>query len=122
MPYTLNLRNQKAVLWLWDGTSVDDYGKAKPAVAIEISVRWEEVNKEVTDSEGLTIGIASQVVVDRDIPIGSLLWLGAIADIASPPVNIRQVVMVNKAQNFNGREIRRTVLLKKYSDSLPTLV
>ena len=112
--------NQKAVYWA-KNSKPDDFGEVTVDAGIEIKVRWEVGNQEVADPQGRTIGIESLVVVDRDISVGSILWLGTIADIANPPVDLRQVVIFNSIPDDKGRNFRRTVGVIRYSNSLPAL-
>ncbi len=113
-------RFQKAVLWVFAG--YDGHGDVTVSAATEIDVRWEERRREVLDANGNSIAIDATVVVGQEIAVGSVLWLGALADVASPPVNLKQVVVYDSIPDVKGQEFRRTVGLVKYSDSLPTIV
>jgi len=99
----------------------DDEGQVTINAAVELDVRWEEGRKETLDPKGNVIAIDATVVVDRDIVVGSIMWEGALADVASPPVDLYQVVTRSKVPNVKGRKFRRTVGLMRYSDSLPTI-
>ncbi len=116
-------RKQKAVLWAATAaTGFGDYGGHKVSDPIEIKVRWEERKRESVDANGNTIAVDATVVVDRVIGVGSIVWLGKKVDVASPPVNLKQVVAYQEVPDVKGRKIRRTVLLTRYSDELPTIV
>lgn len=116
-------REQTALYWAVNG--FDNYGNPKVDSRVELSVRWEEVDTETLDALGNTVRVDASVVVDRDIAPGSVMWLGAIADIAgtaeSPGVDLRTVVSFKKTPDIKGREFRRVVLLGRLSDTLPTL-
>lgn len=112
-------RHQKAVLWAANG--FDNYGEPKVHGPVEIAVRWEEEGQEALDAQGNNIAIDASVVVDREIPVGSIMWLGRLRDVADPPVNLNQVVSFNKIPDVKGRTFRRTALLIRYSDALPSL-
>ncbi len=118
---TTRQRRQKATLWTKNGD--DDYGGAKVNAKVEIKVRWEEKRSEAVDKDGNTIAIDATVVVDQEIAVGSIMWLGALADVADPPVNLKEVVVYNETPDLKSRGIpRRTVGLVKYSNQLPSLV
>ncbi|MHC4686853.1 MAG: hypothetical protein ACYTEW_21465 [Planctomycetota bacterium] len=112
-------RKQKAVLWAATGFS--DYGRHKVSDPVEIKVRWEERRREFTDANGNTIAVDASVVVDREVAVGSIMWLGKKADLATPPVNLKEVVGYGAIPDVKGRKIRRTVLLTRYSNELPAL-
>lgn len=115
-------RNQRAVLWMASATAVSDDGKRKVAAAVEIKVRWENRREETTDSQGQAVSVTAEVVVDRDVIVGSILWLGALDDIASPPVNLQKVVAFDKIPDVKGTKYRRTVRLTRHHNTLPPLV
>jgi len=119
MPLETDSLNQKAVLWTSNG--YDDYGEAKVDAAIEIDTRWELTQTESLNANGDTILLSATVVVDRDIPIGSAMWLGKLVDVASTPVGLRTVLTFSSVPDIHAIEYRRTVGLGKLSDELPTL-
>lgn len=123
MPESFTTKNllQDAVLWSWDGTSVDDDGVQTVGAATAIKVRWQEKYSEVTEPNGSTVAISDKVAVKQDIKVGSILWLGALADLPSPPTNLRQVHSVDKSPGIKARKTRRQLNLIKYSDTLPDL-
>ena len=110
--------NQKAVLWVANGNDTD--GEIKVDAKVEINVRWED-NLSSVGGQGSSIAIAATVVVDRDIAVNDIMWLGALRDVPATPTNLRQVADFQKIPNVKGRNYRRTVSLVKYSNELPTL-
>ena len=121
-PIELADRRQKAVLWAAVEDSFDDYGKHKVSAAIEVKVRWEEKKQESVDAMGNTIALDAFVVVDRVIAVGSIMWLGKKADLATPPVNLKEVAEYREVPDIKGRKSGRVVLLVRYSNELPTIV
>lgn len=114
-------RKQKAVLWAWTG--VDEYGE--PTVdrdaPIEIDVRWTEGRTEDKDADGNTIAYDAQAVVDRDIRVGSIMWLGKLADFADTGDEaLMRVAAQPKATDLKNRVTRRTVKLQRYQGTRPT--
>lgn len=106
---------------LWTFARYDGHGEVKINAKVEINVRWEERRREVLDANGNSIAIDATVVVGQEIAVGSVMWLGAVADVADPPVNLKQVIVYNSIPDDKGREFRQTVGLVKYSNELPTL-
>ncbi len=116
-------RHQKAVLWAASAANgVHDYGVPKVSAKVQILVRWEERRQEAVDPDGNTIAVDIVAVVDQDIVIGSILWLGDIDDVATPPVDLKQVVTFSKPPDIKSRNFRRVVGLIRHSNKLPTLV
>lgn len=110
-------REQFAVLAAVTGSS-GDYGEDTAAAAIEIKVRWELGRTQSVDAGGTTIGIDVTVVVDREIKVGSTLWLGRLVDYPDSPANLKVVVDYKEIPDVKGREVRRVVLLRKMSDEV----
>lgn len=118
----INDLHQKAVYWASDpDNGLDDFGNRKLTAAVEISVRWEIRRKEIVDSDGNTIVLESNAVVDQEIFVNSIVWLGALADIELTPVNLRRVVMYTEIPDVKNRIARRTIGMIKESDTLPEL-
>jgi len=117
-------RRQKAVYWA--ANSNDKFGEVKVDAAIEIKVRWEKDHNEVLDPKGASIVTEATVVVDREIIIGSILWLGALADLPALVADyedLKQAIVYNETPDIKNiaRKTRRTVKLMKYSNQLPAL-
>lgn len=118
-------RKQKAVLWpaIEVGVRNDDYGDHKVSSdKVQINVRWEEKRREAVGALGNSIAIDATVVVDREIAVGSIMWLGKKDDLATPPVNLKEVADYQEIPDVKNRKRRRVVLLVRYSNELPTLV
>lgn len=109
---------QKAVLWAANG--FDSYGEPKVDAGVEISVRWEDGRGEVTDAKGNAIAYDATVTVDRRITVGSIMWLGKLADYASTETKLR-VVSFSEVPDVKGQNKWREVLLARLSDELPDL-
>lgn len=109
--------HQDAVLWVRTGQN--RYGRPITANPVGVKVRWIWTKKEVTDSTGNTVAIDAVAVVKQSIAIGSLMWLGKLADLPTPPVDVMQVISAPETSDIKNRFVRRTVNLARYSDSLP---
>lgn len=112
---------QKAVLW--ERSAVDRYGEPTVSDPVEIDVRWEEGLQETIDAEGTPVAASGTVDVDQDIPVGSILWLGELADLPDPVTSgLVEVVSSDKVPDIKGRVYARSVTVRKWRASLPTIV
>ena len=107
----------------WEATGVDDYNNPTilSNVGIEIPCRWTEGLAETLDAKGNVIAADASVVVDRELAIGSVMWLGKLVDLPDPPTDLKYIKFRKATSDIKGRNTRRTVLLMKYSDTLPTV-
>jgi hypothetical protein len=123
VPLEEDCRFQDALYW--EATGFDAYGEHTLAKAKEICVRWEQVNTEVIDTGGNTVGVDVVAVVDRVIPEGSIMWLGAFADLAgtseTPTSDIHTVIKYGSIPDIRGRNFRKVAYLRRLSDELPAL-
>ncbi len=117
---TRNL-NQKAQLWAQSGHGDD--GQATVAARKELKVRWSEGRTQSVDQAGNIIAVDATVVVDQDVTVESIMWLGSEGGMATdPPTSgLMEVLTFNKVPNVKGRKFRRVVGLGKYSGTLPDL-
>lgn len=116
-------RFQKAVLWVRMG--YDRNGQ--PVVSahpIEINVRWDDTYRQVASPKGTPTVIEAVAVVDRDIPIGSLMWLGTLASLpgtgSSPTQDVMEVHSFNGIPDLKNRVEYREVNLKRFKNVLGT--
>jgi len=117
---TSDLR-QKAVLWAASGRSGDgEYTVSNP---VEIDVRWERVKDQIRDSQSNMIAIDSRIVVDQEVAIGSVLWLGCIDDYDSTATDneFEQVVAVPTIPDIKNRHYRRVLEVRRLGNTLPTI-
>ncbi len=119
-PLETSCLNQDGVLWTASG-SFDDAGEETVDAAIPIKIRHEIGKKKAVDSQGNVVAVDSVAVVDRTIAVGSILWPGNIDDIATPPVDLLEVMAYSEIPDVKGRNFRKTVGLVRHSDELPGL-
>ena len=112
--------HQRAVLWRFD--SHDDHGQLRVFSPEEIGVRWVENNREVVSKDGTVVVSTVQAVVEEDIPIDSILWLGELLDLPISPTDLMQVVSKSTVPDLKNRETFRELNLLRYQDTLPTIV
>lgn len=115
--YTTAHRHQSAVLWRYGGTN--DEGQVVVYDPIQLTVRWDETRQDVLNPlSGQMVTKVANVVVDQEIALGSILWLGLLADIGSAS-DFRQVIEYRETPNWNKTLIRRVVGLMRFGNSLP---
>ena len=110
---------------LWAKVGYDRYGSpAVSPIPLEIPVRWVETLTESMGGDDNTQSWDVQFATDRDIPIGSVLWLGRLKDLPIgnkiPTTGIHEVKMAKTAMDVKGREIRCEGGAMRLKDKLPT--
>lgn len=113
-------RRQDATLWA-AGTESTSTGRKKVLANTAIKVRWEDREQDALNAVGETIRVDALAVVNRDIAIGSLMWLGKRANWTATTGDLKEVVTFSKVPNLKGTRFRRTVGLVRYSDDLPPI-
>jgi hypothetical protein len=113
-------RRQDATLWA-AGTETTSIGRKKVLASVAVEVRWEDREQDALNAEGETIRVDALAVVDRDIAIGSLMWLGKRANWTATIGDLKEVVTFSKVPNLKGTRLRRVVGLIRYSDDLPPI-
>ena len=123
MPLETDELNQKAVLRASDGSSYDDYGEKKIGIATEINVRWKQGRSTTIDVLGNTVALDSKAIVDREVKVGSVMWLGELECLpVSGSIDWREVVDYSEIPDIKGEEVRRLVSLQKYSLETPASI
>jgi hypothetical protein len=113
------MRWQKAVYWSYAGN--DEAGQPMVLGPRELDVRWEEIAGEAVDPQGDTIAIDGMVTVDREIPIGSLLWKGKLADLdpESQTLKLMEAKTRHEIPDDKARNIGWEVGVQRFRGSLP---
>jgi hypothetical protein len=70
---------QKALYWA--ASKDDGFGGHIWDVPVEISCRWEEKIKIVSDTFGKEIITIAEVLVPQDLDVQGILWLGGLEDL-----------------------------------------
>lgn len=102
-------------------TATTSYGpRGRPTfnAAEELAVRWEEVRSFAIDNDGQRVGTDATVWVDREIPVGSEMWLGSL-DLNPTPATgkLFEVLSYDAAPDLKGRRYEYTVTLRRKSDT-----
>lgn len=120
MPQETDFLDQKAVLWL--KSTYDAAGEQVVSEPIEISVRWEADRREILGPNETPIASTAVVMVDRNIPEGSIMWQGELTSLPDELTEgIHEVVAYSEVPDLKGRNFQRTVILAKYKGELPTV-
>ena len=118
-PIEIQDLNDYAVLWA--AGVPDGYGRYKVLAPEEIHVRWEDSLMESTDPQNTIQSQPSQIFVDKEITVGSILWHGRLEVLRSSPTNLMKVTGYDATPDLKNRFIQRTVTLIRYGDSLPDI-
>lgn len=122
MPMETDHRTEDAVLWPATGQN-DELGNPIVGDPIQIKVRWEWYRRDSLGRQTNPTSVDAMVVVDRDIPIGSRMWLGSLLDLPGTsftPESYQCIVkMRGYIKDIKGRAVRRTVGLMRLHDEVP---
>lgn len=113
-------RRQNVVLWAIAGK--DNFSAPKVSSPIALKVRWIDKQMETLDADNNVVRSDVMVKADREIAIGSIMWKGKLADVASRTTSLYQVIQSRVIPNIKNRETRYTVFLIRFGETLPTVV
>lgn len=116
-------RHQDAVLWAATGAA-NHYGEPLVGSPVDITVRWVNQQREMLDPQGNTVAVDATVVAAQEIPIGSVMAEGTLADwlgtgSGEEPSGRMQVKAESWALDLKGRITRREYGLMRFRDSMP---
>lgn len=122
MPHiTKKYRREAFVMWRASGT-YDNFGNPIIYDPVEILGRWENVNREVRSVDGSVVACDALVYVKVDVPVQSIFWRGALADLPATPTGLFIVQEVNDTPALNDKNKDRYCFMLAYSNKLPTSV
>lgn len=118
-------RNQKAIYW--PATSTNNHGQQIISTAAtarkELDVRWVPVKREVKAPNSRTQAIDVEIVADRALAMGSILWLGSVDDLPSdgiPTSGLFEIVLDGTTVDLKARHTRYEYSLSRFQGVLPT--
>lgn len=117
MVQTTRDRPQQAMLRKSSG--VGNYGRPTFETVKEVSVRWEEVNRQIIDNNGDRVAVDATVMVGEEVPVDSELWKGTLEHDSTPADGkLYEVIAYEEIPDLKGRTLERTVLLRRKSDTV----
>jgi hypothetical protein len=119
-PFEVMDLNQTALLW--EKTGDDLHGEPVLAEPVEISVRWVWEDRVASGSQGNPVALDATVVVEIDVPWGSVLWEGDLDDwysAGSAGAYLMEVASLSTTPDIKNRHTRRTLGLTRFRGELP---
>lgn len=110
---------QRAVLWTFKDQ--DRFGVQVLNPPIEVAARWLLNDSQVIDPAGNTIASSGNVILAIGVVNMSLMWLGKLVDLPSPPNDLHQLIKANTTPDLKNRQTRFEYYLMRFSDQLPTV-
>lgn len=111
-------RHQLAIMW--EKLGYDNYGEPELDDPVDLGVRFQETFDEVLDPLTANNNKGVWVVVDRDVPLQSLIYLGGrITDIAAD-TKIEVYMIINKKMtpDIKNKATRRTIKCMRYDKQM----
>jgi len=110
------IRAMKQTAVYWAPTTLDDFGKPTWHTPVEIDCRWTDEIEEFIDPSGERHLSRAKLIVDRDLEVKGVIWLGNLVDVSDldDPKNNRnawEILGTKKTPDFKGRKYLRQVYL-----------
>lgn len=120
-------REQDAVLW--EASGFGQYGRPTVKEPVELlayrgeGVRWVEDRSQTTDAFGNAVTVDATVVVGRDIPVGSNLYLGTLEDYlvlgtSGDREALVEVVSFTRTPDLKSRSFRRECKVRYFREAV----
>jgi len=119
---TLETSSLKQDAVLWPFSSFNASGDIQVSVATPVKVRWESISSESVSAEVAPEAKNISVYVDRVISVGSVMRLGKLRQLPTPVDKVMEVINYDEVPDIKARYYQRTVTLRKYGNTLPTIV
>lgn len=123
-------RNQTAVLWERRSgrAGVTKFGAPVVSGPVEIRVRWNVTRRQSVDAQGNKVQLVADVVTNRPVPLGSVMWLGSFEDWPTtgtgtddfPGEDLHEVTTDDTTVDLKGRHTRYEFGLARYTNEVPT--
>src|SRR5690554_2761032 len=107
---------------LWESVGIDETARPIVKQPIQIPTRWEERRTEGIDVDSSPIAIDANIVVDRHIPVGSIIRKGRLDSLPENLDELYKVVHNSEVPDIKDIFVRRRVSVIKFGDDLPTVV
>jgi len=114
VPVAVRAMRQRCVYWA--PSTLDDFGKPTWHTPVEIDCRWTDEIEEFINPLGERELSRAKLIVDRDLEIKGVVWLGELVDVVDAIVpknnpNAWEILQTKKTPNFRGNKYLRQVYL-----------
>ena len=116
MGFVTKFLKQKAVYW--GSPTPSGYGAYTFAAGIEINVRWEDKQVKFVNNKNIEVLSSSVIMLDVDIEVGGMLYLGELTDLSSSQIlnpllvsGSYEIGRYDKVPNLNVTDYVRTAWL-----------
>ena len=109
-----------AVVWTPAGSN--EYGEITVNSPQEIRTRWEIGKSLGVGDETESVAYDAEIWVENEWPLGTIVWRGKLVDLPSSPTGLYEVIDYIETPDLKGRIVERRLLLRRYTDQLPTVV
>jgi hypothetical protein len=113
----------------------DAYGEIQVRQPVELRVRWETMRTESVSfaAQGATVAFEATVYLEREVTVGSLLWLGSFGDWLGTGTGtggtedalggeLHQVQGYDEIADVKGRVHERMAKCIRYKDQMPAVI
>ena len=120
-------------LLLWPATGYESYGEvARAGSCRQIDCTWKDGKGEMKRADGVIISYDAKVAVPESIPMGSTVFKGSATDLAALQpgtgtaapaadlVTLYEVAYIRESSDLKGRAMRRELILKRLSATMPS--
>lgn len=108
---SVEIVNLKQTAVLWPANGFDNTGNVKIGSPIEIPCRCEDATADAKSPDADPYSFIGTVYVDREIALGSKIWIGTIATLPNG-LNVqalRTVTNYEAIPDIKGRKVQRTI-------------
>lgn len=122
-PPEIAYRRQKVVVWYAEGRH-GHYGEHRVNAPCELDARVDNNPSEGVDPDGNKVALTATMITDRQIPIGSAVWVGELADWlgTGSGADEDEILEVRTAQytpDIKARFTRHTLGLARFRGEIP---
>lgn len=116
-------REQDAVLFAYLGQ--DRYGEPRVDSGTEIKVRYNTMRRKVLDPDGKTITLDGSAVVNQEVAVNSLLFIGTLSEWVGTGSSLAdnellQVKTYNDTPDIKNRASFKELGLMRFRNTMPT--
>lgn len=106
---------------LWAKSTTDRYGNVVFSSPVQIDVYWNQRRTMMRAPDGSKVAVDAQVAVDREVEVGSKMWLGELADwygtgSGGQDDEVMEVVAYTDSADLKQIDTRRVVGLARFKD------